>query len=110
MTHGMNFILVNAVWRERDDRRRVRWVARAGVGPTLPHAESRVAGREREDHEWGGAVLQFSPGLEVRLMDRLRVTGEYKLMFAQPTVAAAGGTIAAAARNHNVALGLVATF
>jgi hypothetical protein len=60
--------------------------------------------------KWGGAVLQFSPGLEVRLLDRLRVTGEYKLMFAQPTVAVAGGTIAAAARNHNVALGLVATF
>jgi opacity protein-like surface antigen len=110
MTHGLNFLLANVVWTGGGAGRLVRWAARAGVGPTLPHAESRVAGRAREGYDWGGVGLHLAPGLEVRVTDRLRATGEYKFTFARPVVRAAGGTIATTVRTHHLAFGLAVVF
>ncbi|PYR53456.1 MAG: hypothetical protein DMF91_28290 [Acidobacteria bacterium] len=43
ISHGLNLVLVNAVVRapvrRRSSESRISWVARAGAGPTVPHAE-----------------------------------------------------------------------
>ncbi|MBI3049748.1 MAG: hypothetical protein HYY76_15695 [Acidobacteria bacterium] len=111
ITHGMNFILVNVVWAAPEhDRARVGWMVRAGLGPTLPHAESRVDGRWQEGYELGGAGIQLAPGIVVRVTRVLRMTGEYKFTFARPSVEVAGGHALAAVRTHHVAWGLAAAF
>lgn len=110
MTHGMNFLLANLVWTGGGERQRVRGVARAGVGPTLPHAESRVAGRSAERYEWGGIGVQVAPGVAIRLARSLSLTAEYKFTFARPTVGAAGAALTTTVRSHHGALGIAATF
>jgi hypothetical protein len=111
MTHGMNFILANVVWTMRDDRRsRFGWVARAGIGPTLPHAETRVRGRIREGYKLGGLGIQLAPGFAIRLTRALRVTSEYKFTLARPTLDVAGGQAATTVRTHHIAFGLAAVF
>jgi hypothetical protein len=111
MTHGMNFILTNVMWARPDaGRTRLSWIARAGMGPTLPHAETRVRGRIREGYELGGLGFQLAPGIAIRLTRGLRVTSEYKFTLARPTLEVAGGQAVTAVRTHHMALGLAATF
>jgi len=98
------------VWTPRDEGHLVQWVARAGIGPTLPHAESRIAGGDREGYEPGGMGLQLAPGVAVHLTRSIRVTGEYKFTLARPTVDVVDGTATTAVRTHHVAFGLSAGF
>ncbi len=50
MTHGLNFILINLVSRTPVGDGPVTFVARAGAGPTLPHAETTIGGVIREQY------------------------------------------------------------
>jgi hypothetical protein len=107
MTHGMNLLLANVVWRIPNCAR-LGWLARAGLGLTVPHAETRVAGRDVEGYQLGGAALQLAPGLAIRLTRRLSVTGEYKFTLARAVLDVAGGEVATSLRTHHVAWGLAA--
>jgi hypothetical protein len=110
MSHGLNFLLVNLVARQPIAGGRAAFVARGGVGPTLPHAETTVFGVEREQYELGGVGWQAAAGVEVALARRLRVEGEYKFTFARPTITVAGGTGRTTAASHQVTFGLAVPF
>lgn len=116
MSHGLNFILANVVVRHGfgpvDARGAPRYmaVARAGAGPTLPHAESTIDSVDREQYEGGGLGVQAAGGLEVALWQGLAAVGEYKLTWAKPTVEIAGGQATIPSRSHHLAMGVAYRF
>jgi hypothetical protein len=111
MSHGLNFIVANVVWRTplgggASDKSAIAFVARGGLGPTLPHAETVVSGIAREQYEWGGLGLHAAAGFDLRLHRRLSAFLEYKLGYAKPTISIANGTGQTTALTHQIAVGL----
>ena len=86
MTHGLNFLLFNAVARIPFGNGRFALVTRAGVGPTLPHAESMVLGVFRQRYEWAGVGYQGAAGVNIRLSRLISFIADYKLSYAQPQI------------------------
>ena len=116
MSHGLNFFFANVVLRRElgpvDSRGRHRFVvvARAGAGPTLPHAESTVENVNRDQYQSGGLGTQVAGGLEATVWGRLAVLGEYKFTWASPELDVAGGEATVPSRSHHVVGGLAYRF
>ena len=110
MTHGLNFLVVNAVLRHELAERRAAFVARAGAGPTVPHTETTVLGGAVDKYEFGGLGVHAAAGIDVTLAGRLSFTAEYKLTAARPEISIAGGTGRTTAVTHHVAAGLAFGF
>jgi opacity protein-like surface antigen len=53
-------------------------VARAGLGPTIPHTESTIEGRHQEQTEWGKVAWQGAAGAEIEIGRGLFALIEYK--------------------------------
>jgi hypothetical protein len=106
MTHGLNFVVANIVRRQRLGEGDALLVSRLGVGPTIPHAESRVLDVRREQYQYAGVGVHLSVGLERRLLGRLAGLAEYKVTMARPRIDVAGGTGRTTAVTHHVAFGL----
>ena len=104
MTHGLNFLLGNAVVRQRLGER-VSFDARFGAGVTLPHAESRILGTTREQYEYGGFGAHVAAGVNVRLVGPVSALAEYKLTYAHPEIDIAGGTGRTTTVTHHLAFG-----
>jgi hypothetical protein len=85
----------------------VAFVARAGAGPTLPHAETTVNGQAREQYEYGGLGLHAAAGVDVRLHSRVSGAVEYKVTAAKPTITIAHGTGQTTAVSHHLSVGVV---
>jgi hypothetical protein len=111
MTHGLNFLLVNVVNRIPVGAKG-RWsiVTRAGLGATLPHAETNVLGEFSQHYEFAGVGLQGSAGVAVRLTHLVSVVADYKLSEAQPRITLVGGTGQTTALTHQIAFGLAFGF
>ncbi len=112
LSHGQNMLLVNAVLRhafgECGDYRTARLVAaaRAGVGPTLPHVESTIAGVADERYEVGAMAFQAAAGVELRLWKGLHALAEYKFTRCRQAVdTAAGSHIETLLATHHLAFG-----
>lgn len=111
MTHGLNFLLVNVVSRiPLGDHGRFAIVTRAGIGSTLPHAETNVLGEFRQQYEFAGAGLQGSVGVAMRLSRLVSLVADYKLSEAQPKITVVGGTGQTTAITHQAAIGLAFGF
>ena len=106
MTHGLNYLVINAIIRHRVGQGPVAFIARAGVGPTYPHAESSVLGIERQQYEYAGVGVHAAAGVDLKLKGRLSTTVEYKLTGARPEITIAGGTGRVRTITHQVAAGL----
>lgn len=107
ITHGMNFLFVNAVvhW-PAFAANRVHIVLRSGGGPTVPHAESSAGGRRLEQYELSGLGVQAAAGIEVALRGGLHGLVEYKLTRAHPTGTVIDGTADAIFWTHHGVFGL----
>ena len=105
MTHGLNFVLANAVLR-LPLAARMDLVLRLGTGPTIPHAETQVLGVFQQQYEYAGIGEHFAAGLNVQLHHRLSLVGEYKLTHARPRITVHLGTGETTATTHQVAVGL----
>jgi hypothetical protein len=111
MTHGLNFLLVNAVSRiPLGTKGRFAIVTRAGIGSTLPHAETNVLNQFRQHYEFAGVGLQGSAGVAMKLTRLVSVVADYKLSEAQPRITVAGGTGQTTALTHQIAIGLAFGF
>jgi len=112
MSHGMNFMLINAVMRlpisdaTSGLASRVALIGRAGAGPMLPHGESQVAGTVVEQYEIAGVGYQVAGGADVRLAGRLSATVEYKFGHASPEITIDRGTGHTTANLHQIAFGI----
>lgn len=113
ISHGLNFVLVNAVYRQpvgpfASDR--LALTARAGLGPTVPHGESTVRGESLDHYEPGALGWQISAGIEVRVAGGLHALMDYKYTRTTQTIGVAGGTIGTLARAHHVVFGVQYAF
>ena len=83
LSHGLNFILANVVVRTtlggRDDSSdRVALAFRGGLGPTIPHVEGTLQGRDEDAYQWSSLGWQAAGGVEVRLRGPVHVLSELK--------------------------------
>lgn len=104
MSHGLNFLLVNAVARQPVGSR-AALSARLGAGPTLPHAESTVGGLVQEQYEYAGMGGHAAAGIELRVKGPLSAMLEYKATYARPRITIAQGTGRTTTLSHHVAFG-----
>jgi len=82
-THGMNYLFANGALRYQLGTGgitpgRVDLVARAGLGPTLPHVETTAFNESREEYQYGGLAIQLGGGATFRLTSRVGFVIEYK--------------------------------
>lgn len=110
ISHGLNFVLVNAVARQPLPGGRATLTARAGAGPMLPHPEIEVEGVAREGYELAGPGLQAGGGIEFGLWRGVSLLAEYKWTRAHPRLSIDQGTASLVTRSHHLALGLSLTF
>ena len=82
LSHGLNFLLANAVFSWPSERR-VIFVGRLGAGPTMPHVEVSTPETATDGYQWGGPALGLSVGSEVRLSTQLAAIVEFKLTHAR---------------------------
>jgi len=107
MSHGMNFALINLVGRmPLGAGARVALMGRAGAGPMLPHAETTIGGRSREQYERAGVGFQVAGGVDVRLVGKLSAIADYKFGHARPEIDVVDGTGQMTANVHQMAFGL----
>jgi hypothetical protein len=108
ISHGLNFLLFNAVVRHRfrGGFSRFEVGGRIGAGPTIPHAESTIDGRSREGYSWGAPGWQAAGSVEVRLASRIDLIGEYKFSRARESVDVDRGTARGVFASHHVIAGL----
>jgi hypothetical protein len=87
VSHGLNMVLVNAVFRQTlvgpgdPADARIALIARIGAGPTIPRPEVIFLGVAAGAYEAGPIAFQAAAGLEARLWRGLRVLAEYKYTF-----------------------------
>jgi hypothetical protein len=108
MTHGLNFVLINAVLRHplKGEDGPIAFIGRAGAGPTFAHAETTVLNVSRQQYEWAGAGVHGAAGLDVRMGLKLSAVIEYKITYARPEISIPNGIGRATALTHQVAAGL----
>jgi hypothetical protein len=110
ISHGVNLILVNAVFRypvEVTERSiPLTLTARLGAGPTIPHAESTIAGATQEGYELGALAAAAAAGAELRLWHGVHALAEYKFTRTNETVSVANGQATTRVRTHHAVFGL----
>jgi opacity protein-like surface antigen len=77
VSHGLNLLLANFVFRHEFNRR-VGLSFRAGAGTAIPHPEIRAFGAALDEYMVQGVAIHFAGGAEVNLTPRLFWLGEYK--------------------------------
>lgn len=108
ISHGVNLLLFNVAARHRikDANGRLSLTVRAGIGPTIPHTESRIEGEAQEQYEIGRLAWQASGGVEFRLWRGLHALGEYKFTRTRQRGKIAQGTAESLLRTHHGVFGL----
>lgn len=104
MSHGLNYLVANGVIR-RPLRERLAFIARAGAGVTLPHAESTVLGAIQEQYEYAGPGGHAAAGADWQIKGPWSVVGEYKVTYSRPGITLAAGTGRTTALTHHFAFG-----
>ena len=112
MSHGMNFALLNIIYRTPPQRkdghvRRVVLLGRLGGGPTIPHVESRILSASRQGFQLGKLGLQAAGGIELQVATRLAVAAEYKLTYTGQRVEVVNGDVSARLVTHHGVVGFV---
>jgi opacity protein-like surface antigen len=116
ISHGLNLVLLNVVARRTligshdPDNARLMFVARGGLGPTIPRPEVIVFGVAGGAYQTGPVAMQAAAGLEVRLWRGLHVLTEYKYTFTPTSFDIPEGHANLDVRSHHVVTGLAVHF
>ncbi len=112
VSHGLNLLLANVVARKQFYRSaqeglgRVIINAHAGVGGTIPHAETEVVGLPDQHYQWGRAAFHLAAGAEFRLWRKLYALSEYKYTHTDQRFHVAAGDASTLLRSHHGVFGL----
>ncbi|HXT72038.1 MAG TPA: outer membrane beta-barrel protein [Vicinamibacterales bacterium] len=106
MSHGLNFLLLNAVSRVPIGSGRAAVIVRAGAGSTVAHTETTVLNSAVDKYERAGFGVHAAAGLSLALGSRVSLVTEYKFTRARPEISVAGGTGRTTAATHQFAFGL----
>jgi hypothetical protein len=111
LSHGLNFLLGNAV---------VRWpigsarhasglaiVGRFGVGPTISHVESTFQAQSEDAYQFGGAAVGGGVGIEVRTTNHLFVVADVKVTTARQNLRVGSATIEGRFTTRHLSAGLM---
>ena len=116
ISHGLNLVLVNAVFRQaliggpEPASARLTFVGRAGLGPTVPHPETVVFGEASSGYELGPLATQAAAGVEAKLWRGLHILAEYKYTFTPTAIAIANGEATLNVHSHHAVTGLAVHF
>lgn len=112
ITHGLNLLMANAAFRygmlgNIGSRPTLSLVGRFGLGPSIPHTESRIGGILRERYEVTGYGLQLGLSSEVRIHSILFLLFEYKFTLTSfDSLSIVNGTAKASFRTHHFIFGM----
>ena len=112
ISHGVNLLLFNVAARHRIMRDAdapdgcLILAARVGIGPTLPHTESRIEGAGQEQYEIGRVSWQAAGGAEFKLWKEWYGFGEYKFTRSRQRGAVSAGTAESLLRTHQGVFGV----
>lgn len=112
ISHGVNLLLFNLVGRYRvhrgpaHPRGRFILAGRFGLGPTIPHTESRIDGQPQQQYEVGRLGWQGAGGAEIHVWRGLYVLGEYKFTRTRQHGKIFAGEARSLLRSHHSVLGL----
>jgi lipid A oxidase len=112
MTHGVNYLTLNAVhrWRLRPDpphypNGRLQPYVGAGVGAVIPHVEVRIGGVSQQAYQWRGPGFQLFGGASYALSRRWSLFSEYKFTHTTLTVDIPGGDAHTTLDTHHLVFG-----
>jgi lipid A oxidase len=111
ISHGVNLLLANAIfrhelWRSNGEKSAGAYVSlRLGAGATIPHAESTIQRRTDEHYQVGSPALQFAGTIELRIRKRWYWMGEYKFTRTREEVDVNSGTAKILLQTHHVVTG-----
>ena len=113
LSHGLNFVLANAVVRvplmsrtASRSSRRLALMVRGGLGPTIPHVEGQSLGRGENGYQLSGLGWQAAMGVDVRIMDWLSAVSEVKWTGSHQRVTLGETDIEGPFRARHVIVGL----
>ncbi len=112
MSHGVNYLTLNAVhrWRLRPDgprfpRGRLQPYLGAGIGAVIPHVETKIGGVSKQSYQWRGPGFQVFAGASYALSPRWSLFGEYKFTHTTLTVDIPNGDAHTTLDTHHLVLG-----
>lgn len=112
ISHGANLLLFNVAGRYRMHRGRdnpagrLILIGRFGAGPTFPHTESTIEGKNQEQYEVGSVAWQLAGGAELHLWKGLYALGEYKFTRTRQKGKVFSGRAESVLRSHHGVFGL----
>jgi hypothetical protein len=92
-SHGLNFVLVSAVYRRPIAKGRATLLARGGGGFTLPHVEGTILGTHTESYQYGGLAWHGGVGTEIRIAGGLLALVDARLTRTAEELDVAGATV-----------------
>lgn len=92
-SHGLNFVLLGATYRQPLTGGRVALVARGGGGFTTPHVEGTFLGTHTESYQYGGLAWHGGGGLEIQIARGLTALADVRVTSTAETLDVAGLTV-----------------
>lgn len=112
MTHGVNYLTLNAVrrWRLRRNgpafpQGRLQPYVGAGIGAVIPHVEAKIGTDFKGNYQVRGPGFQFFGGARYGLTRRWSLFGEYKFTHTTLTVDIPHGDAHTTLDTHHLVLG-----
>lgn len=111
ISHGVNLLLANAVFRRKIWHSDQEGLARGyldlhlGAGATIPHPESTIQGLTDEHYQAGSPVLQIAGSIELRIHSRLYWVGEYKFTRTHEQVSVNSGNATTLLKSNHLVTG-----
>jgi hypothetical protein len=107
MTHGLNFVLGNVVYRSQTFASdRLAFTARGGAGFTVPHVEADFRNASVSEYENGGFAAQGTVGVEAQIAGRLYAVADARLTYARVRVDVAAAAVAGGFTTRHIDFGV----
>jgi hypothetical protein len=114
MTHGLNFLLANVVWRtpiaKRAARHPVSLVVRGGAGPTVSGTDTEVNFIDVHRYEHAGFGVQAAAGLDLPIAGAWSAIVDFRFTYSKPTITVTEGQGQTSARASQISFGLAVGF
>jgi hypothetical protein len=106
VSHGLNLVLGNFVWR-RELSQRLALTVRPGLGVAVPHPEIRALGvAALEEYQLHGVAIQIAGGGDFELSRHVFWLTEYKFTTTRPRFELGSVTIENTFASHHLVTGL----
>ncbi len=111
LSHGLNFLLGNAViyWpiASRSADTLVEIVGRLGLGPTMPHVESSFDGHDEDAYQLGGPAVDAAIGSQIHVWRHVSAIVEFKVTRTRQRVDVGAANLEGVFTTRDVVAGLV---